>query len=114
MVAARAGPQVEEGMEVVRRWVECLERGDLSGAERLYAPETRFHIRGCGFVGDTGVRQALVAAGIVPYRPLLVEIHGQGTRHTVWWWTPARRREATRFRVEGGRIVEQWMNQEHE
>ena len=109
---SRHHPQQDFGLEdrpveVVRTWVRLIGSGDIPTAVHLYHPAAVLHRREETLRGRSAVPDVLADL----HRVKLFTVEPAEEETTVTWTDPdtgGRRR--SRFRVEHGLIVEQWLD----
>lgn len=102
---------VDLPLDVARRWVEALERGDVLGAVELYAPEARLHVGGKPLAGRAEIHGYFGNRSILGARPWNLEIQGGDRDILVRWGSldPDVSSGEARTRVAHGEIIEQWI-----
>lgn len=99
---------VDHPLQVARRWVEALERGDVLGAVELYAPDAKLLLEGQTFAGRAEIQGCLGSRSILGTHPWNVEIQGDGDALVRWGsLDPDVPPGEARTRVAHGEIIEQ-------
>jgi hypothetical protein len=97
----------DQPVEVVRRWLQGLEQGDVGAASHLYTSDARLHEGGTEERGPAAVRRFLSTTTVRGRHDGTVEPAPDGARVMVRW--PGRDGTVEiKLRIDHGQIVEQW------
>jgi cold shock CspA family protein len=105
---------VNRPTELVRRWLAAADSGHLSALLPLYAPQAVLHAPDGDRHGRNNIRAFLVDSGLLS-RGWDARPHGSDQSDQIVTAirgpTAPDRRRVTRFRIDHGEIVEQWVEE---
>ena len=99
--------------EVAQRWTHLLREQDAASLGDLYEVGAALHLADEVVLGPENIAAALLSGSRLPDTEFGVSGGRHGMITLTWGTADGPRHETTRFRVRGGKIVEQWVGERH-